>query len=218
VKSVLLSLQNFILDSLFPEKCIGCHCVGHILCPVCISSFKPCLRQPEQDIYACFNYHDPILKKALWSLKYYRRKSLGRILGKALYESLLETTSELYTHSPLHIIPVPLSRNRKKMRGYNQAERIAYGFCESLPKGTAVLKTNLVFKNKNTLAQATIHNRDLRLSNIQNAFSIKNSNTIVGKTIIVIDDVTTTGGTLLEIMKLLKKEGAQKVIGFAVAH
>ncbi len=73
-------------------------------------------------------------------------------------------------------------------------------------------------KNKNTIPQARLTNRNKRLQNIKGAFSIINTNIIKGKTVIIIDDVTTTGGTMLEIIKILKKSGAKKVIGFAVAH
>ena len=80
------------------------------------------------------------------------------------------------------------------------------------------LKNHIVFKKIDTLPQAKITNRKRRLENVRGVFDIKNPENIKGKTIIIIDDVTTTGGTILEIMKILKKSGAKKVIGFAVAH
>ncbi|MCE9517599.1 hypothetical protein K8Q96_01195 [Candidatus Nomurabacteria bacterium] len=73
-------------------------------------------------------------------------------------------------------------------------------------------------KKKDTIAQAKIKNRNQRIQNIRGAFLINENVDIAGRTIIVIDDVTTTGGTLKEAMSVLKKGGARKVYGFAVAH
>ena len=120
--------------------------------------------------------------------------------------------------SPVYIIPVPISKDRKENRGYNQSEIIAKSFCSAAPLNIFQLKNKIIFKKTNTIPQAKLNNRNRRLQNIKGAFEIKNSEQVRGKTIIIIDDVTTTGGTILEIMKLLKKSGAKKVLGFAVAH
>ena len=56
------------------------------------------------------------------------------------------------------------------------------------------------------------------MENVRGVFEIKNPEIVKGRTIVVIDDVTTTGGTISEIIKILKKAGAKKVVGFAVAH
>ena len=119
---------------------------------------------------------------------------------------------------PIYVIPVPISHDREKNRGYNQSEIIAKSFCAKAPKNTFNMKNNIVFKKVHTIPQAKLNNRNKRLKNIKGAFEIKNKELIKDKIIIIIDDVTTTGGTITEIMNLLKKSGAKKVIGFAVAH
>ncbi|MEK7106073.1 MAG: phosphoribosyltransferase family protein, partial [Patescibacteria group bacterium] len=63
-----------------------------------------------------------------------------------------------------------------------------------------------------------ITNRNERLKNVKGVFEIKNPEVVKGRTIIIIDDVTTTGGTIKEILKLLKNSGAKKAVGFTVAH
>jgi ComF family protein len=170
---------------------------------------------------ACFDYRDPLIKKAIWNLKYYHRSHLGQTLGKLLYESFVEDISDMRIYASgqaILVIPVPLSPMRKKTRGYNQAERIARGFCDCGGREVLELKNNIIIKKIDTLPQAKITNRARRLKNIKGVFEIKNKESVKGRTIIVIDDVTTTGGTITEIMNMLKKSGAKKVVGFAVAH
>lgn len=217
---VIKSTYAYILDILLPQNCMGCKSNNFILCPKCITNIKKSKITANCDIYACFDYHDPIVKKIIWNLKYYNRFSLGQILGKELYTHLNKEIRKIQTensNTSIYVIPVPLSNKRQKIRGYNQAEIIAHGFC-ACEKETFVLKNNLVIKTIETIPQARVHNKNRRLKNIHGAFKIKDPQIVKGKTIIIIDDVTTTGGTIEEIMKLLKKSGAKKVVGFAVAH
>jgi ComF family protein len=203
---------------------LGCDNRGAILCDNCIASVRRAERETDSHIIAGYDYRDPLIKKAVWNLKYYRRIHLGNKLGVMLYDVLLEDISDMREYAkgqPIYVIPVPLSKSRQKVRGYNQADRIARSFCSIGNRDSETifeLQNDVVMKKTNTLPQARIANRNERLSNIKGAFEVKNQAQISGRTIIVIDDVTTTGGTLLEIIKILKKAGAKKVVGFAVAH
>ncbi len=215
------SLIASFLDIMFPEQCLGCKSKGTILCKECLLKIRRAERETSRDIFACFDYRDPTIKRAIWNLKYYHKKHLGEILGHLLYQALLEEIASMKIYAgerPLLVIPVPLSRTRRKMRGYNQAQYITYGFCKDADKKSLELSTTIIVKKVDTVPQARITNRTTRLKNIHGAFEIKNPSIVKGRTIIIIDDVTTTGGTITEIMQLLKKSGAKKVVGFAVAH
>jgi ComF family protein len=118
----------------------------------------------------------------------------------------------------IFVVPVPISNTKLRIRGYNQSCTIAKAFCDCADKGVFELKDNVIFKKIETTPQAKISNRKQRLENIRGVFEIKNSRIVKGRTIIIIDDVTTTGGTLNEIIRVLKKAGAKKVVGFAIAH
>jgi len=175
----------------------------------------------ENNIYAIYDYRDPLIKKAIWNLKYYHKLNLGNKLGKLLYENLLEELSEMKTFTsgnPIYVVPVPISKSRMKNRGYNQAEIIAKGFFISGDKETLQFRKDIIYKKFDTKPQARIANRKDRLNNVRGVFDIRSKDDISGKSFIVIDDVTTTGGTINEIIKILKKNGAKKVVGFAVAH
>lgn len=170
---------------------------------------------------AVFDYRNEIIKKAIWELKYYHKRYLGEKLGQLLYEFLIEDIGDMKMYVPgrsIFVIPVPTSTKKTKSRGYNQALAIAKGFCGSAPTKTFELKDKVVIKKIDTLPQAKISNRKRRLENVRGVFEVKNKEIVKDRTIIVIDDVTTTGGTINEIMKILKKSGAKKVVGFAVAH
>lgn len=213
-------LINWIMEVIYPSHCLNCGKKEEIFCQDCVSKTPRNKKMIENNICALFNYQNPLVKKLIWSLKYYHHQKLGQRLGEILYEEFIEEMADIKSYligQPVIIIPTPLSKRRTNFRGYNQAEEIALGFCKN--KSTdLILINNVVFKKTETLPQAKINNRKKRLKNISGAFDLKNEYLIKGKTIIIIDDVTTTGGTILEIMKILKRSGAQRVFGFAIAH
>ncbi len=224
METIILNIKkviNLFLEILFPSRCLGCRSYGSILCFNCINKLRPAERETENGIYGAYDYRDPLIKEAIWKLKYYHSPYLGSKLGELLYTSFLEEINEIAmfsTGSPIYIIPVPISKERKNNRGYNQSEIIAKSFCNNAPLNVFQFKNKIILKKANTIPQAKLTNRNKRLQNIKGAFEIKNKELVKGKTIIIIDDVTTTGGTILEIMKILKKAGAKKVLGFTVAH
>ncbi len=218
--NLIKSIKWWCLDLMFPEACLGCKKRGISLCDNCILKIRKAERETERDIQACYDYRDPLIKRAIWDLKYHHRLHLGRKLGKLVYETLIEDISDMkiYTGQSIVVVPVPLSRKRMKERGYNQAEIIAKGFCDSGNKEVLELRTDILKKKIDTKPQARITNRNERLKNVKGVFEIKNPEVVKGRTIIIIDDVTTTGGTIKEILKLLKNSGAKKAVGFTVAH
>lgn len=212
---------NIFWELLYPSSCLGCQIKGEIVCSNCIFKINRNEKEQGGDIIAIFQYHDPLVKKLIWNLKYYHHPYLGQKIGAMLYDETIEDIADLKTFtmgSSIIVIPVPISKNKLKIRGYNQVEKIAMGFCERGRQGIFILKNNLIYKKIETIPQARINNREKRLKNIKGSFQIKNPSQIIGKTIIVIDDVTTTGGTMNEIINILKKEGAKKVLGLVLAH
>jgi ComF family protein len=215
------SLTNSFLNVFFPETCLGCGYRGSPLCTLCARALPHAQREVNNDIKACFEYRDELVRKIIWNLKYRARSSIGDTLGALIYTELLEDIAEMEMFSrgsPILLIPIPLSHKRMKMRGYNQAEKIARGVRRAQSGNTLIVKTDLVDKQKDTSPQARISDRRKRLKNIAGAFTLRNADTLVGATVIVIDDVTTTGATLHEVITLIRKAGATHVIGVAFAH
>lgn len=105
------------------------------------------------------------------------------------------------------IIPVPISRKRMKERGYNQSLLIAKKLSEDL---NIQLQTNCLFKTKNIVEQSKL-NKEQREKNIQNVYELKNEQIINNKKILLIDDIYTTGSTVNECSKMLRKAQPRKV-------
>jgi ComF family protein len=115
------------------------------------------------------------------------------------------------------LIPIPMHPKNLKERGYNQSELIV--------KDIEKIKTNKNFsfcynalqKIKETPHQSKLKNKNERLKNLKDCF-FADEKLVKNKNIILIDDVITTGTTMSEATKALKKVGAKKVIGFSIAH
>lgn len=237
-------LLNTILDMVFPAKCVSCGKSGVDLCAVCLSDVGVAERETAKWIFPLYDYRHPIIKKSLWLLKYSGKKRLAKIFAESIYGKIIEELSELSVlenfKNPV-LIPIPLSAKRYHERGFNQAQLI----CEEIVKiakinhltppaaplslarrgaegEVLVLLNNVLVKTKDTEHQARIKDRSVRLKNLVGSFAIKNREQnekfLKGKNIILIDDVTTTGATLNEARRTLKKSGARKVIAFTVAH
>jgi competence protein ComFC len=214
-------IKNLFLNLLFPNNCIGCNIKNEIFCFDCTKKINQSERKIDGNIMAVFNYKDTIIKKAIWELKYHNKRYLGEKLGELIYEYLIEDISEIkmvVSGRSIFVIPTPISKRKGKLRGYNQASMIARGFCNKGGINNFELKDNIIYKKIDTLPQAKITNRKRRLENVRGVFEIKDEKIIKGRTVILIDDVVTTGGTMMEMMKILKKAGAKKVYGFALAH
>lgn len=221
IKGYVEYIKNLLLNTLFPIKCLGCGTKDEVFCDNCIAKARLAERETDRNIIALFDYRDPIIKKIIWELKYHHKRYLGEKLGEILYENLIEEISNIksgFINRALIVIPVPISKKKTKTRGYNQAFHIARGFCKKENHEIFELRDDIIYKKIDTLPQARITNRKRRLENVRGVFDIKNNQDIKNRTIIVIDDVTTTGGTINEIAKILKKSGAKKVIGFTIAH
>lgn len=107
-------------------------------------------------------------------------------------------------------IPVPLYKTRLKKRGYNQSELLARSFCKAT--GLALDVTSLV-RVRDTQSQTHL-GREKRLENMTDAFAVNNPQAVKGKTVLLMDDVATTGATLEGCAQALRKAGAKRVMAF----
>jgi predicted amidophosphoribosyltransferase len=233
---------NYILNTLFPVKCVGCEVRGSFLCVKCLEKIESAEREFE-NIFAATIYGDKIIKKAIWLLKFNGIKKIAEPLAELIIRRLPPDLlgNSVSKYQEWLIVPVPLSKIRLKERRFNQAELIAKHLTDklkapppNLPLGKGEeapsfrrglgeafkfhLETNVLYKTRHTDSQVSIKNRNERLNNLKNSFAVKNPHLIKGKNIILVDDVYTTGATITEARKTLKKAGAKKVIVITVAH
>ncbi len=181
----------------------------------------------ESRFKALFQYKNNIAHKAVWEIKYRANKKITEKFSKLLYEFILENISDETIFSnfknPL-LLPIPASKSTLRERGFNQCTLIAEEIekidgepaCRSGRKNFEI-NFDALSKIKETPHQSKSKNRAERLKNLQDSFKA-DSEKVKGRNIIVIDDVITTGTTMKEASKTLRKAGAKKVLGFAIAH
>jgi ComF family protein len=171
-------------------------------------------------IYSIYKYKDSFVRRALWAVKYDGNRTIARLFAALLYEHMLEIIFEatLFNNftDPI-IIPVPLSKERRKERGWNQAELIAKELIKLYPQSE--LRTDILLKIKHTAPQTKL-SRDERLKNLRGCFWIPEHQVafLKNKNIILIDDVVTTGSTIIECRRTLLESGVRQVLAFTIAH
>lgn len=173
------------------------------------------------DVIALFRYRDPLIKDALWSLKYNHNKAVALLFAKVMYPYILDDISSKILFGDMAkpiVIPIPITRKRKSERGYNQSECIAEVLVNTDNGKTFSLCTDVLIKNMKTEHQARVQNKDERIKNIKDTFEIQNQEKISGKDIVLIDDIVTTGATIKEARLILLKSGARSVCAYVVAH
>lgn len=152
-------------------------------------------------------YQGP-LRKAIHGLKYHRNLALGDYFAPALVQVFSDQKWDIDL-----IIPVPLSPNRRRQRGYNQAEILAIPLALAIQKPLA---PHALAKCRETPSQVG-QSASERLGNVKDAF-IAHSQSVSGHRILLIDDVITTGATLNACAEALFKAGANAVFGLTLAR
>lgn len=214
-----MRLYEWILNLLFPIQCLGCALPDTMLCENCLSSVRRPAPIADANIIAITSYKDKLIKRALWLLKFHNRRIIAESFGKRMYEELVTELSdrEMFEHfvNPL-IVPAPISKKRLHARGYNQAELLARSLVK-YSDGTFEIETNALKKIKETDRQAMIKERTKRLGNLRGSFRA-DPHKVHGRNIILIDDIVTSGATITEARRALKKAGARKILAITVAH
>jgi len=188
------------------------------------SEFAKKVRQIEfiksPSTLAIGSYHDPLVRQAVWELKYRDNPKISSLLGQLIYEELFLELSEekiFGKHLPPILIPIPLSAKRLRERGFNQIEVL----CEKIKKldreNLLDYQPKILVKTRNTPPQTKI-SRQKRLANLTNCFAVKFPEKIVGRKIILLDDVLTTGATITEARRTLLASDAKSVTAITVAH
>lgn len=218
-----------MLDLLFPPVCGGCnkpglrwcaecqarvHVLKGILCEICgLPQDKPgiceaCLaeRPHFRALRAWAVFSDPV-RSVLHKLKYRRDVSMG----DALASEMIPFIRELEWQIDL-VVPIPLGRLRLKERGYNQVGMIAKPLALALGMRYA---PNELMRRKETRSQVGLTKVE-RKANVQHAFQAGTG--VSGKTVLIMDDVSTTGSTLAAGAQALYSAGARDVYALTVAR
>jgi ComF family protein len=227
----LAKFKGAALDVFFPQRCLGCGEEGQLLCHACWKSLSPilpplcrrCGRPQSSDILcsSCISWKasidgirsplrfEGIAREAVHQLKYNNLRSIAKPLATILRDYLL--------NNPLPVevlVPVPLHSKRLRERGYNQSNLLSkeLGKLLNLPVVNSCLA-----RLKFTQTQAQSKTAEERHHNVNQAFTCLDSQ-LKDKTVLLIDDVATSGATLDACAIAAKSAGAKTVWGLTLAR
>ncbi|MDX1607601.1 MAG: phosphoribosyltransferase family protein [Candidatus Spechtbacterales bacterium] len=231
----LNTIKNMVTESLFPSFCYKCKKTGTYLCNECLWQLKALyeptcphcdLRLPFgklppkckselklNRIFTCGLYSDNALGDMIRDMKYKYARALASPLSTfALWQ--LEQGAYLNTikENADVIIPVPMHKRKLKKRGFNQAELIARHLSDII---NVPVKTETLIKTNRTIPQVKTDSRKERLQNLEGVFEVSNDS-VKNKTILLVDDVITTGSTMRQCAIALNSAGTKEVWGLAV--
>ena len=214
------NIKNFLLDLFFPKFCFSCHREGEYLCLDCQATLEISgIHQKEKlsnlnDLYFATDYQKPLVKNLIQRFKYEPFiKELAKPLTSLIIEhfQLLDQKPDF---SDFVLIPVPLEKKKLKWRGFNQAEEIGKELSEFL---NIEILNNVLIKTKETLPQVELSDEE-RKENIKGAFSCQHPELVRERKVLLVDDIYTTGSTMAECARVLKKSGVKEVIGIVIAR
>ena len=229
--------MNF-LDLLFPKRCLGCgkwgryicsscrktiHPIPYLKCPVCEKpaidgmTHPRCKTKYSLDGLTSFFRYDGIIKKAIKQIKYRYTYDVAHELIQCIPPSSLEFFHKSYfVNLNSEFVPIPLHKSRFNFRGFNQAEIIAQILGKRL---NIPVYTTILMRTKKTVPQVEMKDKDKRLTNMKDVFSIHTSYLLpLTSGILLVDDVFTTGATLRSAASVLKHNGVKFVWGITIAQ
>ena len=234
------TILNDLLNLFFPRLCLLCHAPlvegeAHI-CLECLYNLPRTRfadytdnavaqlfigKIPFQSATAPFYFEKGgRMQTIIHTLKYHDNKELGYYLGRLAAQELIQKEKQFFTPkegTPVDILlPIPLHPHKQRKRGYNQAEWIARGISSvrNLPIDTTSVRR---MKENETQTDKQLYER---WENVQDIFSLADPYTLQGKHVLLVDDVITSGSTIISCVEtLLKIEDIQiSIVGIAVTQ
>jgi len=246
-KSAVKVAYASLFSLLFPSDCRICQspltnvshlpvcepCLGQImpldglLCRVCgeklFSTFAGgnegalcgmCRRaEPHFKRAAAYGAYEGALRDLIHLFKYQGIRPAGKLLGDLLNRAV----TSMAMPDTLTVIPVPLWAGKRQTRGFNQAEAIARPFMSLQSSSGIQLDTSILARTRETASQTGL-TRHQRRANVRGAFTVAKPEKIKGRSILIVDDVMTTGTTAGECARVLRRAGAKEVFVATVAR
>lgn len=214
--SVIRRAGSALLDLIYPPRCVLCRRLlaqGQTdLCPDCRNGLTECGQTLHgaffQTCVAPYRY-DGALRESLLYYKFHGKQGYAAAYGRLLAPRIADALSGQYDL----ISWVPVSRKRKRQRGYDQARLLAAATAREL--GQPLTRT--LKKVKHNPAQSGLDSAAERRGNVKNAYRPYRQERFAGKRVLLIDDIVTTGSTLSECSRVLQTAGAASVVCAALA-
>jgi ComF family protein len=220
-----------IIDLIFPKLCLGCGREGQYICSDCLSKIrllKPACPYCEKASIDGFTHtkcqkvfgldgltsiwkYEGVIKKAIWALKF----KYATEVAKELQNYMVTELKNNLMPNDYCLVPIPIYWQRENVRGFNQSVEIGKMVAENM--GWKFV-SDLLIKNKQTVSQVELSVED-RKKNLRGSFSLNSCSFLPpDSSVLLFDDVFTTGSTLHEAAKVLKRAGVKKVWGMTMAR
>lgn len=215
----MIKVFDYILSLIYPPKCVFCGTVidKSDICEECKKTLPftkgDSIYQKFPFVDKCISplYYKDYVRRAVLRFKFAGCSCYSRRLGGIMSEC---AENNLDCGSIDMISCIPLSRKRMHDRGYNQAELLA----KEISKKVGVEYLPTLKKIRHNTAQSTIKDSKQRAANVIGAYRVVDAEKVKGKYILLVDDVVTTGSTVSECARILKKTGAKAVYCVTLAR
>lgn len=214
-----MKILEKLLDLLFPPRCPFCRSIlrdgERTVCAACDKSLPrtnaASCEQSFPHVEKCFSplYYDGTVRQSLLRYKFGGMS----VYSEKYSEFILKCIDENKVSCDI-ITWVPLSAARRRRRGYDQAELLA----RCLAKRRGIDCKRLIVKIRNNPAQSGTASADMRKKNVSGVYRVVDGAEIRGRTVLLVDDIVTTGSTLGECARVLKSAGAAQVFAATLAR
>lgn len=215
--TTIRALLTKILDLIYPPLCLICEQqLDHAdqqICLSCLDGFK-LIGRPHEDFSVAGEIHldetwplfefDPAFQQLIHQLKYARRRKPLLVLLD-FYETRI---LDVLTEPPDLVISIPLHPRKLRERGYNQVDDMSHWLAHRLETSFG---TDIVQRTRYTKSQTKLSAHQ-RQKNVDNAFKVKDEDAVRGASVLLVDDVLTTGATANSVARILKNVGAHKIV------
>lgn len=226
-----------VLDLMFPKRCIGCRHLGSYFCESCTRTIqvitsgegvcpmcqrraldgqthRSCLARYSLDGLTCFFRYRGVVQKGIKAIKYRFVFDSAQAFAELVPLQLLTSQNIVGKGrgKDIVLVPIPLHKSRMRERGFNQAEMLGIHIARRFG---ILMTTDVLVRKKPTLPQVTMKDRDKRLKNMANVFSVMK---VPPRYVILFDDVFTTGATMRSAAEALKRAGAKFVWAVTMAR
>jgi ComF family protein len=225
-----------LLDFVFPKICLGCGNEGSYICSDCVAKVRPAklicpyCERPSIDgvthikcqkklglsgLISIWEY-EGVIRKAILALKYKYVTEIALLLSDYIIEQFQISNIKSQISNLSVLVPVPLHWHRQNTRGFNQSIEVGKSVADAMNWKFAPV---LLVKKQPTISQVELRG-DRRRQNLKGVFALSphDSLFIIPDSVVLFDDIFTTGSTLREAAKVLKKAGVRKVWGLTVAR
>ena len=213
-----MKFPDWLLDLLYPRRCAFCHRLspeGRPVCKACADKL-PYTRGGEQrqrlpEIPVCVSplFYEEDVRRSLLRYKFGGRREYAKVYGEFLTKCIDENeiSCDIITWTPL-------SRKRLRKRGYDQARLLA----EEIAAHSGVPCRQLLVKLRDNPAQSGTGSAEKRRANVLGVYACPSEEAVKGRRILLVDDIVTTGATLSECAKVLRRAGAASVSACTLAR